>query len=227
MDRNWRVLLIAGVISLCSAQFVFASYSLGDSGDAVKDLQRRLTQAGCLVRADGRFNETTVSAVKKFQKKHNLDVDGVVGPVTYKALTGKTLKSKKHSSARKNKMSPGGIGIDDVSVSWHKPGKLAPRVQAIMEEAKKYVGVPYRFGGMTPSGFDCLSIMYLIKREFCFPAQQMSNSEEEKGCLSIGWNQVILSFFPHTSREYPIRVYIWETDILSVPPAAAELLWQQ
>ena len=43
MDRNWRVLLIAGVISLCSAQFVFASYSLGDSGDAVKDLQRRLT----------------------------------------------------------------------------------------------------------------------------------------------------------------------------------------
>lgn len=81
----------------------FASYSLGDSGDAVKDLQRRLTQAGCLVRADGRFNETTVSAVKKFQKKHNLDVDGVVGPVTYKALTGKTLKSKKHSSARKIK----------------------------------------------------------------------------------------------------------------------------
>ena len=69
MDRNWRVLLIAGVISLCSAQFVFASYSLGDSGDAVKDLQRRLTQAGCLVRADGQFNETTVSAVKKFQKK--------------------------------------------------------------------------------------------------------------------------------------------------------------
>ena len=69
MDRNWRVLLIAGVISLCSAQFVFASYSLGDSGDAVKDLQRRLTQAGCLVRADGRFNENNGVGSKKISKE--------------------------------------------------------------------------------------------------------------------------------------------------------------
>lgn len=153
----------------------------------------------------------------------------MVGPVTYKALTGKTLKSKKHSSARKNKMSPGGIGIDDVSVSWHKPGKLAPRVQAIMEEAKKYVGVPYRFGGMTPSGFDCSGFIHYVfnKKGILLPraADEQFGRGERVSVNRLEPGDLV--FFPHTSREYPIRVCIWETDILSVPPAAAELLWQQ
>ena len=102
MDRNWRVLLIAGVISLCSAQLVFASYSLGDSGDAVKDLQRRLTQAGCLVRADGRFNETKVSAVKKFQKKNGLTVDGIAGKKTLEAMGIYSSSSSSSSSTSSN-----------------------------------------------------------------------------------------------------------------------------
>ena len=114
-------------------------------------------------------------------------------------------------------MSPGGIGIDDVSVSWHKPGKLAPRVQAIMEEAKKYVGVPYRFGGMTPSGFDCSGFIHYVfnKREFCFPAQRMSNSEEEKGCLSIGWNRVILSFSTYESGVSHSGLYLGDGYFIS------------
>ena len=55
--------------------------SQGDTGMDVIFLQQRLH-----VTADGIFGPKTVSAVRHFQSTHNLVVDGVVGPATWKAL---------------------------------------------------------------------------------------------------------------------------------------------
>jgi peptidoglycan hydrolase-like protein with peptidoglycan-binding domain len=59
----------------------------GDSGSAVKALQRRLNSlkyyAGS---ADGRFGSNTVEAVWAFQGVQGISVDGVVGPQTWRAL---------------------------------------------------------------------------------------------------------------------------------------------
>ncbi len=55
-------------------------------GDDVAWLQRRLTQAGFKVDDSGTFDKATDEAVRAFQKKNNLVVDGVVGPVTRAAL---------------------------------------------------------------------------------------------------------------------------------------------
>jgi N-acetyl-anhydromuramyl-L-alanine amidase AmpD len=59
----------------------------GDSGWRVKSVQRRLAYHGFDPGAtDGDFGPQTEEAVKSFQKSRDLDVDGVVGPMTWKAL---------------------------------------------------------------------------------------------------------------------------------------------
>lgn len=71
-----------------------------------------------------------------------LDTDGIVGPSTFYALTGQQLPT---GPIRRF----GNGGYNGV-----------PRVQNseathILDIANQYIGVPYVFGGSTPSGFDC------------------------------------------------------------------------
>ncbi|MGE0384489.1 MAG: peptidoglycan-binding protein [Gammaproteobacteria bacterium] len=64
-----------------------AIYRLGSSGAQVQAIQRRLAQLGWYTGAlDGRFGGGTLAAVVAFQKDRRLDADGIVGPITWKAL---------------------------------------------------------------------------------------------------------------------------------------------
>jgi len=59
----------------------------GNSGLAVRALQRLLIAKGYAIRVDGNFGALTETAVKAFQDQRNLLVDGVVGPNTWYSLT--------------------------------------------------------------------------------------------------------------------------------------------
>lgn len=63
-----------------------ASLKLGDRGKRVIELQQALNKAGARLKADGVFGAVTESAVRDFQKKHALVVDGIAGPRTLRAL---------------------------------------------------------------------------------------------------------------------------------------------
>ncbi len=63
---------------------------LGDRGEAVTSLRNRLVMTGDLGESaeenlDG-FDEEVDGAVRRFQARHGLDIDGVVGPATRRAL---------------------------------------------------------------------------------------------------------------------------------------------
>lgn len=107
MKTRRQTLILAGFLA---ALYVAASLTLffparaavvlevGSSGANVTKVQKKLIQFGYLDgEADGRYGEKTRDAVKWFQRRNGLSVDGRVGPATAAAL-GVTLSSSSSSS---------------------------------------------------------------------------------------------------------------------------------
>ena len=81
---------------VCPFEAPLVTLRIGAKGEPVKWLQWKLNRAGAKLTVDGAFGVLTWSAVRKFQASHldedgePLEVDGIVGPATKKALEGMT-----------------------------------------------------------------------------------------------------------------------------------------
>ena len=67
-------------------------YKRGSRGEMVRQIQKALAGAGLKVIADGIFGAITEEAVREFQRKKGLKVDGIVGPATLALLIPTRLK---------------------------------------------------------------------------------------------------------------------------------------
>ena len=76
----------------------YSQVSYGSKGSSVTELQKLLNQNGYNLSVDGDFGTKTQAAVKDYQQKNGLAVDGIVGTNTWGALT-KTQSSSGSSSS--------------------------------------------------------------------------------------------------------------------------------
>ena len=65
-----------------------------DFYDSVANVQDLLFKLDYVDKTDGYYNEATQDAVKLFQQKNGLPVDGMVGPATYNMLTNPAARKK-------------------------------------------------------------------------------------------------------------------------------------
>ena len=130
MSKALRIFALTTILLCWSAVLCGASaFRVGDQGSDVAEIQGQLASLGYDVAADGDFGPATAEAVKAFQVTRGLDADGLVGPSTYTALLGKAMP--------------------EVSRGTSSIGRR------VVADSMQYLGVPYVFGGTTPSGFDC------------------------------------------------------------------------
>ena len=95
----------------------------GSTGSDVKDLQTKLKKIGYYdAYVDGDYGDTTVAAVKAFQKKYNLTADGIAGKETLKKLDS---AYKNADSAKDNdslRMGDSGSAVKDLQTKLKKLG---------------------------------------------------------------------------------------------------------
>ncbi|CAM3965686.1 peptidoglycan-binding protein [Alkalicoccus chagannorensis] len=119
----------------------------GVRSDDVKELQERLRAGGFFSgNATGFFGDVTKRAVQDFQRKWNLVSDGLVNQATWEQL--EEVSDIHQGEAVPDNTSSGSFNVMN-----------------LIADASEHVGVPYLWGGTTPSGFDCSGfIQYVFKQ---------------------------------------------------------------
>ncbi|MEV4969265.1 peptidoglycan-binding protein [Streptomyces sp. NPDC024062] len=86
----------------------------GSQGTAVRTAQHLLAARGYTVKADGVYGRKTAAAIRSFQQRANLKVDGAVGPQTWSKLTAFTLRTGAKGPAVKAAQLQLGLRADGV-----------------------------------------------------------------------------------------------------------------
>ena len=111
----------------------------GTRGNDVDTLQRQLQRLGYLDKATGYYGTETVAAVKAFQERNGLTVDGKTGEhtldVIYSPGAKPTAEKEKEAYQRAN-------------------------IDRMIEVAREQLGKPYVWGAEGPNSFDCSGFVY-------------------------------------------------------------------
>ena len=148
----------------------------GATGSAVKDLQTKLKKLGFYnASIDGDYGDTTVAAVKAFQKKYNLTADGVAGSETLKKL----------DSAYKNADS--NTSTDDDSLRKGATGTAVKTLQTNLKKLGFYTAyVDGSFGSTTESAVKAFQKKYGLSADGVAGSATLKKIESAVASASSG-----------------------------------------
>ena len=85
----------------------------------------------------------------------------------------------------------------------------------IISYAKQFIGVPYKWGGSTPSGFDCSGLVQYVYKHFGIGISRTTSTQINEG-RAVGRNELQLGdlVFPSTGH---VTLYVGNNQVLHAP----------
>ncbi|MBR0026283.1 MAG: peptidoglycan-binding protein [Clostridia bacterium] len=116
----------------------------GMEGTDIDSFQRVLKELGYLNKVTGYYGTETIQAVKDFQSRNGLGVDGKAGEQTFDLIYSPNAKP---------------------SATKAKEERRKANISTMIDVAKKQLGDKYILGDEGPNSFDCSGLVYYCLRE--------------------------------------------------------------
>lgn len=161
---------------------------IGMKGSDVERVQQRLKELKYLKTVDGYFGSGTESAVRAFQERNGLSVDGKVGKHTMNVLMSSDAKkasssgsSGSSSSGSSGSSSSGSSGSSSSGSSGSSSSsKNGANVETFIAIAKSKLGSKYVRAGKGPNTFDCSGFVYWCLNQAGVKQGYMTSSAWQK-----------------------------------------------
>ncbi|MCI7077932.1 MAG: NlpC/P60 family protein [Veillonellaceae bacterium] len=154
--------------------YAFQNLEKDARGPEVLQVQKQLQFLGYkIAKLDGSFDNSTYRAVMSFQRDQKIKITGVVDRKTFNAIQVARRNANLAGRVENIGGSMAGEGLD-IEESWEalkgqgtnvpesQPFLARQQVPQLLTTAKKYIGVPYQFGGDTPKAFDCSGYLQYV-----------------------------------------------------------------
>ena len=163
MKFKTAVTTAAILMLLSGTALASPTLSRNSRGNDVLTLQKKLYLIGYeITELDGVYGTETERAVAAFQKDNKISVTGIVTNVTWRAL--KKAKEKKGRRLPVPKVTASNVDTGHLTTqqTFGKTFITGSQGRQIVSTAQTFMGVPYVFGGTTPSGFDCSGLVQYV-----------------------------------------------------------------